>query len=431
MSDKIKHVSASSIAAFKCCPTKYRIAYVEALRPAVDAEPLRLGTAWHRGLEILSMPTGAFINEPYTDPPRETTITEENRLEIAVREATAIYDTVPDWADPTDWAVEREVIANALAAYHWLYPQGMSEYETVATELEFELPLRNPETGHSTPNFVRVGKIDRIIRSKATGAILIQENKTTGKGIDSGSSYWDRLRKDTQSKFYIQAARDLQTSGGCEQMPMALKDTDIPLPFVAGLLHDVFHKPTIRPSKLTQGESAEFVRTGDYCGQHFVVVQSYPISHVVPGGTVSIPVTSLSVDGVLAEVELGAEPKPTKKDPNPAQKFAVRETPAMYGARLLQDITQRPEFYFARREIAFTDAELKNFEYQVWALQRNMAEMERTGFYYENEQQCEATFKCPYCVLCYQNVDVYHGQTPPGFKRLHVEEAEQTEATVE
>jgi hypothetical protein len=421
MSDnKVGHVSASSIAAFKTCPTKYRIAYVEAIRPERDAEPLRMGTAWHRGLEVLESPTGTEWTEHIQDEQGQDvylTINDENRLMIAIAHATAIYNTVPDWADPTDWAVEREVIANALAGYAWLYPAGMSEYETVATELEFELPLRNPETGHSTPNFVRAGKIDRIIRSKATGAILIQENKTTGKPIDSGSTYWQRLRKDTQSKFYIQAARDLAGDGIRSD-----------LLGVSGLLHDVFHKPTIKPSKLTQGESAEFMRTGDYCGQHFEV-QALPLGANESGAIVVPP--RVLVDDVVAEVELGAEPKPTKKDPNPAQKFAIRETPAMYGARLLQDITQRPEFYFARREIAFTDQELKAFEYQVWSLQKMMNEMERTGYWFESEQQCEATYKCPYCVLCYQNVDVYHGQTPPGFKRLHVEEAEQTEATAE
>jgi hypothetical protein len=56
-----------------------------------------------------------------------------------------------------------------------------------------------------------------------------------------------------------------------------------------------------------------------------------------------------------------------------------------------------------------------------------MAEMERTGFWFENEQQCEATFKCAFCPICYNNVDVFHGQTPPGFKRLRAEEVEQTQ----
>jgi hypothetical protein len=349
-------------------------------------------------LEVLETPD-LLVVEPGPDGEGvERPVTPEEHLARAIEEATEVYQTVPDWADPTDWAVEREVIANALAGYAWLYPAGMSEYETVATELEFELPLRNPETGHSTPNFVRVGKIDRIIRSKATGAILIQENKTTGRPIDSGSSYWDRLRKDTQSKFYIQAARDLAGDGIRSD-----------LLGVSGLLHDVFHKPTIRPSKLTQAESNEFVRTGDYCGQHFDV------------GLTESEVGTVPVGDEIAQMEVGKK----------LGHFSIRETPAMYGARLLQDITQRPEFYFARREIAFTDAELKSFEYQVWSLQKMMNEMERTGYWFENEQQCEATFKCPYCVLCYNNVDIYHGQTPPGFKRLHVEEAEQTEATAE
>jgi hypothetical protein len=254
--------------------------------------------------------------------------------------------------------------------------------------------LVNPETGHATPNFVRVGKIDRIVRHKGTGRLMIQEYKSTSKPIDSGSTYWDRLRKDTQSKFYITAARDLQ-----EKNPGT---SEIGIGSLSGLLHDVFHKPTIKPSKLTMGESAEFVKTGDYCGQKF---------------NVFCTLAKVIVDGVEAEIE------PGKKEGT----FALRETPGMFGARLLQDMTQRPEFYFARREIAFTDAELEDFRYQVWALQKTIAEMTNSGHWFENEAQCEATFKCAYCPICYQNVDVFHGATPPGFKRLRTEEAEQTE----
>ena len=100
----------------------------------------------------------------------------------------------------------------------------------------------------------------------------------------------------------------------------------------------------------------------------------------------------------------------------------------MFGARLLQDITERPQFYFARREIAFTDAELLDFQYQVWALQRTMAEMTRTGHWYENEQQCEATFKCQFCPICYHNLACFDGVTvPPGYKRLRAEAVEQVE----
>jgi hypothetical protein len=406
MSEKVGHVSASSISSFKACPERYRLGYVEALRLAVEPQPLRFGTAWHRGLEILDAPVGTQIDVGGAHEVG-TPISEENRLEIAIQEATQVYETIPDGQDPTDWAVEREVIANALAAYRWLYPD--SQYEVAATELQFDLPLVNPETGHPTPNFRRVGKIDQVLRNKATGTLMIGEHKSTSRPIDSGSTYWDRLRKDTQSKFYICAARDLQLQEG----PFAPGDSP-----VSGLLHDVFHKPSISPKMLTQADSKAFIETGEYCGQKFEVKKV-----VLPTAVSAEGITAMAfpiVDGVQAEGEAGKK----------GGTFALRETPGMYGARLLQDMTARPEFYFARREIAFTDAELEAFRYQIWALQKNMNEMERTGFWFENENQCEAagSFKCPFLPICYNNVQCCDGKTvPPGFKRLHVEEAEQTE----
>jgi hypothetical protein len=412
MSDKVNHVSASSISAFKACPTRYRIGYVEALRETPEPAPFRFGTAWHRGLEILAAPVGTFLNDlGYPTASAECRLTDETRLEIAVECATSVYTTIPDYADPTEWAVEREIIANALAAYHWLYPPESNEYETVATELEFDLPLVNPETGHPTPNFRRVGVIDQVLRHKGAGRLLIGEHKSTSKAIDSGSTYWNRLRLDTQSKFYIVAARDLQTQSDLHLKNMTVRaDSPIYGTTVSGLLHDVFHKPQISPKKLTQAESAEFVKTGEYCGQTFRV-------GVIRSAPSPIALLMVAVDADVAEIE------PGKKEGT----FAIRETPGMFGARLLQDMTTRPEFYFARREIAFTDQELLAFQYQVWALQKNMNEMERTGYWFQNEQQCEATFRCAYCPICYNNVDVYHGATPTGFKRLRVEEAERSE----
>jgi hypothetical protein len=398
---------------------RYRIAYVEGIRPAQDAQPLRLGTNYHAGLEVLEMSVGKVVNLDASGVDSQF-VTEENRLELAVEVATSVYTTIPDWADATEWAVEREIVANALEAYHWLYPSGSSEYETVATELQFDLPLVNPETGRPTPSFRRVGKIDRIIRSKATGRLLVHEYKSSSKPIDSGSTYWQRLRKDTQSKFYILAARDVQGNQDLKELGIYAEDRTSGN-MISGLLHDVFHKPGIAPKKLTQAESAEFVKTGDYCGQHFEV------ETIAFTANSALPVDTYEVDGVQATIELGAVPKPKKDGTQAPPPFAIRETPGMYGARLLQDMTTRPEYYFARREVAFTDDELKAFEYQIWALQRNMAEMEKSGHWFENEQQCEATFKCAYCSLCYNNVDVFHGQTPPGFKRLHAEAVEQAE----
>jgi hypothetical protein len=399
-----KHVSASSITAYKACPQRYRLAYVEGIRPAEDPAPFRLGTAYHLGLEVLRSPAGTVVSKWLPDAAPERRLEDANRLDVAIEAATSVYSVVPMSADSTAWAVEREIVANAIAAYAWLYGDN-DEYETVATEQEFELPLVNPETGRPTPNFTRVGKIDRIVRHKPTGALMIGEYKTTSKPIDSGSTYWGRLRLDTQSKFYIVAARDLQARGN----PTAGLAPGNPT--ISGLLHDVFHKPTIKPKMLTMAESKTFVETGEYCGQHF--------ERAIVGG-ISSP--QISVDDAQAEVE------PGKKEGT----FALRETPGMFGARLLQDMTTRPEYYFARRPIAFTDAELAAFEHQVWALQRNMAEMTNTGHWFQNEANCESTYRCAYCPLCYNNVECYFGtSTPPGFRRLAAAQVETPEEVTE
>lgn len=354
----VEHISASSIRAFKQCPKHYQLAFVEGLREANEPAPFRMGTAWHKGLEIAE---------------------EGGSTSDAILGATEVYETIPGWADEAEWLVEREVIANGLAGY--LYHIGSDEYETIAVEQEFDLPLVNPETGRATSRFRRVGKIDRIVRCKADGRLLVQENKTTSRSIDSGSTYWNRLRRDTQSMFYILATKELYPDEN-----------------VYGLLHDVFHKPTIRPKMLTQADTKKFMGVGEYFGQAFTIT---PIEPDKDGIT-------FSIDYRVPEVKPGAK----------EGAFAIRETPAMYGARMFQDLCDRSEVYYARREVPFTNPELLNFRYQLWYLQKNMADMERTGFWVANENQCEATFICRYLSICNSNAYVCDGVTvPPGFRR--------------
>ena len=392
-----KNLSASSIAAFKACPVRYRLGYVERIREISASENQRIGLAWHKALELLEQP-GAKVDDVLT----------------AVCDS---YHIIPDWANPTAWAVEREIIVNALVGYAWYYQVGEEDpYETIATELSFDLPLVNPETMRPTPNFRRVGRMDRVIRVNATQNMLVHEYKTTSRLIDSGSTYWNILRKDTQSKCYILAARNMQDGKDNPELTYYNPDRVDTCncadpgdcgcnelnPSISGLLHDVFHKPSIRPKKLTLADSKKFVESGKYCDREFEVV--------VPDYYPDEPI-QVTVDGIGAEVE------PGKKEGT----YAIRETPAMFGVRFLADIVERPAYYFVRKEIPFSDQELLDFRYQLWSLQRTMAEMERTGYWYENESQCEAvgSFTCPYTSLCYNNIKCCDGETVPnGFKRL-------------
>ncbi|KKN68792.1 hypothetical protein LCGC14_0448120 [marine sediment metagenome] len=88
----------------------------------------------------------------------------------------------------------------------------------------------------------------------------------------------------------------------------------------------------------------------------------------------------------------------------------------MFGARLLKDITERPEFYFRCIELTRTDAELKAFEQELYDICKNMQFMIRSGRFYTNEHACEATFRCDYIEQCYNRMQVDQDHVPDGFK---------------
>ena len=152
---------------------------------------------------------------------------------------------------------------------------------------------------------------------------------------------------------------------------------------------------------LTQKETAEFVASG-----------TYTAGRRLTRGRVDDKVPCMTVDGVDAPIEKG------KKG------FAIKETIAMFGARLLADIYERPDFYFRRREIARTDKDLISFRKQLYAVYQTMKNYVATGSWFENEQQCRATYACPFIPICYgpgaDNVCDGH-TTPQNFKRIFVD----------
>lgn len=352
-------MSASCIGCLKACPTRFRAAYIEGLRLAEDTESQRIGTNWHGLLEIANTPRN------------------ETSLDRAVAYLNEKYAIVPPNKDATDWAIERAILAYSLAGWLWYYQND--EIKTVASEIQFDLPLRNPETGRALPNVRMVGKIDRIIKQK--NRCLQNEFKSTSKSIASDSSFWAHLNLDSQISCYRAACQEMWAAG------------DLGFP-VDGTLYDVWHKPGIRPKKLTQADSKVFIESGEYCGQKFEI-----------GGSEG----QCFVDSVPANVE------PGKKEGT----FAICETPEMFGARLLADIYERPEFYFARREIARTDDQIRRHLGEVHHLYKIAREMERTGYWWCNESQCEAMFHCAYIPICYNGMEVFDGKTtPPNFKRI-------------
>lgn len=396
MTQKIR-LSATAIKDFKACPIRYRNAHFYGIRPVVDTEAKRVGTNWHGIQEINGMKPGSECPDvPYHVSGEQeypcplcnnTNILPDDMIESVVRYLNQVYGRIPDAMDMDKLEVERTILLYSLSGYNWLY-QNQKE-EVLATEIQFEIPVINPETGRALPNVVNRGKIDKLI--KTDGEIFVKEHKSTSSSVDPDSDLWGHLKLDTQTNNYVYAARILAKRG--ELRPYGINDYN----GIAGVYFDAWHKPGIRPKKLSQGDSKKFVEDGMYCGQEFEVIMRC-----------DLPQHTIKVNDAIVHVE------PGKKEGT----FAIRETPEMYGARLLQDIVERSEFYFACKELTKTDQDTVRFEWELYNIYKTMREMCKTGHWYSDESQCEAKFKCDYMEQCYNGILVDRDHVPDGMELI-------------
>lgn len=188
------------------------------------------------------------------------------------------------------------------------------------------------------------GKMDGKIRL-ADGRLVLVEYKTSGEDIEPTAKYWDRLKLSTQVGIY-------GLCGFSEDLP-------------ASTLYDVTRKPTIIPKGITKADqtriSSELARTGraTYCGEEFDA----------------------------AEIDASAF-------------LGWRETERMYGARLAQDIVERPGFYFARREVPRTFGDYEQLAEDVEATMDLVETCETRSSFPRNPDACDRFGVCEFFGLC-------------------------------
>jgi len=124
-----------------------------------------------------------------------------------------------------------------------------SEWETVATELQFDLPLRNPQTLATSRTYRLSGKIDAIAINRRTGKCWIIEHKTSSMDISPGSPYWQRLFLDEQISTYIYAGKELGFNP-------------------VGCIYDVLRKPSIKPLQATPVENRKYDKNNKLYKNH-------------------------------------------------------------------------------------------------------------------------------------------------------------------
>lgn len=384
---------ASGIRAYKACPRRYQLGTVEGLAPAQESDSARMGTVWHALHEVYyralrsaqeTQFAADHLGETLHDPVTWAQVRPVEPWVEAKEEALAWlgerYRLVPHFKTPDEWRLEQTILSTCFVGYLWYFSDD--PIDVLQSEWHWTLPLHHPGTGRSLPQkfVVREGTIDHIIRWR--NMIGTVERKSTSKNVAPDSDYWTPLKKDTQVSMYALAFRDLRhmPPDQLEVLDPRVRQAILEGTAAGNTLYDVWHRPTIKPSMLTQKETAAFLADPQhaYCGISFDVEQA--------GADPGI----FLVGGEPADGEVGK-----------SGNLAIRETLGMFAARLLHDITERPEHYFQRQEITRTEQDLQQFRVDLYNIYQSIRSSAKLDSWFENEQQCRATFPCPFIGICY------------------------------
>lgn len=326
----INRLTHSSETCFRTCPRKYRLSYELGLRPDHDGDALRVGSAFHVGLDILKK---GGAKDAALDAVRET-----------YRHATC-----PPWLEAIDFATEREMAVGMVAGYANRYANDQI-VTYVAAEISFDLPILHPTTGKEIEGWRNCGKIDGI-GQLPDGRLALIEHKTSGEDIGPGADYWQRLMLDAQVSRYVLAARAMGHD-------------------VQATIFDVTRKPFIRPKNISKAERADSTAKGHYFG--------FDLHEMCP----------------------------------------ERETPELYGARLVADMATRPDFYFNRVEIARLDSDLGDFRHDQYATLKSINSCNRYEFFPRNTSACTSPYRCQFLDVCRGMRGNPNERVPDGFVKV-------------
>ena len=381
-------LSATSIQDFEECRLRFLYRYLYGLRPMEDKTSQRIGEAWHGMHEIIRMvPQSKCPKCLKREAVRDdcylcggTGILPADLMDAVVRYINYCYAEVPERMTAEEWETERITLLYCFSGYRWLYQTD--QFETIGSEIWFNIPIINPETRREFRDACLVGKVDHLLRHKGSGLLYIGERKSTSKDL-ADASYWNRLDQDVQITSYLYALRMAQLRGELRQYGVSEKD-----PLVYGIWYDVWHKPGIKPKTLTQADTLEFLKTSTYYLEKFRIVTE---------------------NGAISVNDKSALIVPGKKTD------AIVETPEMFGARLLDDISERPSFYFEQREIPRNHEQLLDFERDLARYVKAIRAYEQEDLWTPNCRSCESPFRCDYRSICQRHLKVGPNDTPDGF----------------
>jgi hypothetical protein len=289
------------------CQREHYFAYLLGYRVAVEDEALRLGTMEHKGLEVRW--SGGDLD-------------------------AALAAMEPLAASPFEFAKAYAMLVGYVARWE----DDLERYEVLAVERTFEAPLLNPETGAASRTWVLGGKLDAVVRERATGRVLLLEHKTAGVDVSPGSDYFKRLVIDGQISTYYAGARALGYD-------------------VEGAIYDVLRKPALRPG---------VVPLLDEAGVKIVLDQG----------------------GARVKTKDGKKWRETGDSASGYVLQTRPETADEFRARCLDAIASDPTGYYARAEVVRLEAEMTEAAFDTWQLARQLRESEVAGRFPRNPDAC-------------------------------------------
>jgi hypothetical protein len=273
-------------------------------------------------------------------------------------------------ADPFELARAKAM----LCGYDARWADDMDRYEVLGVELEFAAPLVNPLTRATSRTWRIGGKLDVMVRERATRRDLIVEHKTASVDVGAGSEYWRRLRMDGQVSIYFDGARALGYD------PQAC-------------LYDVLAKTGLRPSAIPVLDEA---------GVKIV----------------------LAANGERVRTKDG---KKWRETGDTAAGYVVQtrpETPEEYLARLIDAIAEDPNRFYQRGEVVRLEQEIEEAQHDIWQLGKQVRESDLAGRFPRNPDACVRYGQtCSFFDVCtgaaslsdetrFRRVSEYHSELP-------------------
>lgn len=276
--------------------------------------------------------------------------------------------------------IDRVRMRVLVAAYDARW--GAEDWEVLAVEVEFRYWLGDIEIG---------GKIDALIRERATGRVFVVEHKTSTADTSPGSPYWDRLAIDTQVSIY--------TDGAAFGLDYE----------IAGCIYDVLKRPQHDLKLATPEESRKYTlgkgcsKCGGSAGGKKGIVQGRGTYEVVFASEVKVNRCEgcagtgwkLGDDGTPYAPRLHANQRDTD------------ETLEEYAERLTNEIAERADDFLARSIVVRLDSELPKMRQELIDTIESMRALDARDLCPPNHDACiRGRDTCAFFSACSGRADI-------------------------